>query len=215
MEGAWLLKRNGTYYLTYSAGGTENRTYCVGCLTSKSPLGPFTPQKNNPILRGTAGLVTLEDLLEEIVGEVSDAFEARLPAIQPQPDGSSLIDGLALIEEINEHFGLQLSDPNYDTIAGYVLGKLGRIPQVGDVVRVWSPQLGLLANRARNTNLAVCRSLLGTTSAAPRNPTETRDDDQPAICPTCKTGRLRLIATLAPVVPSQPHREPLPAPDTS
>lgn len=83
---------------------------------------------------GTAGLVTLEDLLEEIVGEVSDAFEARLPAIQPQPDGSSLVDGLALIEEINEHFGLELSDPNYDTIAGYVLGKLGRIPQVGDVV---------------------------------------------------------------------------------
>ncbi len=83
---------------------------------------------------GTAGLVTLEDLLEEIVGEVSDAFESRLPTIQPQPDGSSLVDGLALIEEINEHFGLELSDPNYDTIAGYVLGKLGRIPQVGDVV---------------------------------------------------------------------------------
>ncbi len=83
---------------------------------------------------GTAGLVTLEDLLEEIIGEVSDAFEARLPIIQPQPDGSSLVDGLALIEEFNEYFALQLSDPNYDTIAGYVLGKPGRIPQVGDIV---------------------------------------------------------------------------------
>ena len=39
-----------------------------------------------------------------------------------------------MIDEINDHFGLDLSDPNYDTIAGYVLGKLGRIPQVGDVV---------------------------------------------------------------------------------
>jgi Putative transposase/Transposase zinc-binding domain len=74
---------------------------------------------------------------------------------------------------------------------------------------------GLLANRVRNTNLAVCRSLLGTTSAAPRDPTQTRDNDQPAICPVCHTGRLRWIAMVAPVVPFQLHREPLPPPDTS
>jgi len=83
---------------------------------------------------GTAGLVTLEDLLEEIVGEYGDSFESPSPTIQPQADGSSLVDGLVLIDEINKVFGLELSDPNYDTIAGYVLGKLGRIPQVGDVV---------------------------------------------------------------------------------
>jgi xylan 1,4-beta-xylosidase len=58
MEGSWLLKRNGTYYLTYSCAGTENRTYAMGCSVSKSPLGPFVPQKNNPILRSTEGLVT-------------------------------------------------------------------------------------------------------------------------------------------------------------
>ncbi|MFO0852437.1 MAG: endo-1,4-beta-xylanase [Gemmataceae bacterium] len=58
VEGAWMLKRNKTYYLTYAAGGTENRTYAVGCAVGKSPLGPFTPQKNNPVLRTTTGLVT-------------------------------------------------------------------------------------------------------------------------------------------------------------
>jgi xylan 1,4-beta-xylosidase len=58
VEGSWMIKRNGTYYLTYSAGGTENRTYTVGCVKSKSPLGPFTPQKNNPVLRSTEGLIT-------------------------------------------------------------------------------------------------------------------------------------------------------------
>ncbi len=58
IEGAWMLKRQGTYYLTYAAAGTENRTYAMGCSVSKSPLGPFAPQKNNPILRGTAGLIT-------------------------------------------------------------------------------------------------------------------------------------------------------------
>jgi CBS domain containing-hemolysin-like protein len=83
---------------------------------------------------GTAGLVTLEDLLEEIVGEVGGPFDPTQPPIQSLPDGTALIDGLTLIEEINQHFDLSLYDPNYDTIAGYVLGKLGRIPNVGDVV---------------------------------------------------------------------------------
>jgi hypothetical protein len=58
IEGAWVIKQKGTYYLTYSAAGTEFSTYAVGCLTSKSPLGPFTHQKNNPIMRNTTGLVT-------------------------------------------------------------------------------------------------------------------------------------------------------------
>ncbi len=84
---------------------------------------------------GTAGLVTLEDLLEEIVGEVSDPFDTE-PDIQPLPDGSHLIDGLTLIEEVNEHFGLNLSDPHYDTIAGFILGRLGRVAKVGDTVVV-------------------------------------------------------------------------------
>lgn len=89
---------------------------------------------------GTAGVVTLEDLLEEIVGEVSDPFDSE-PDIVPLSDGSSLIDGLTLIEEINEHFDLVLEDPNYDTIAGFVLGRLGRMANVGDSVIVEGAQL--------------------------------------------------------------------------
>jgi len=83
---------------------------------------------------GTAGLVTLEDLLEEIVGEVSDQFDKQTPEIQKQPDGSVLINGLTLIEDVNEQLELNLADPHYDTIAGYFLGKLGRIPKIGDAV---------------------------------------------------------------------------------
>lgn len=83
---------------------------------------------------GTGGLVTLEDLVEEIVGEVSDPFDRTAPAFIVQPDGSILIDGMTLIEDVNERLGLDLSDPHYDTIAGFVLGKLGRIPQVNDTV---------------------------------------------------------------------------------
>jgi len=83
---------------------------------------------------GTAGLVTLEDLLEEIVGEVRNPFEQGEPEIQRLPDGSALVNGLTPIEEINDAFDLDLHDPNYDTIAGFVLGKLGRMAQVGDEV---------------------------------------------------------------------------------
>lgn len=83
---------------------------------------------------GTAGLVTLEDLLEEIIGDVRDEFDEDQPDIQVLPDGSALLDGMAPIEDVNEKFGLNLYDPNYDTIAGFVLGKLGRIPQAGDVI---------------------------------------------------------------------------------
>lgn len=50
------------------------------------------------------------------------------------PDGSAQIDGLALIAEVNERLGLALSDPNYDTIGGYVMGRLGRLPRLHDVV---------------------------------------------------------------------------------
>jgi CBS domain containing-hemolysin-like protein len=84
---------------------------------------------------GTAGIVTLADLLEEIVGEVSDPFDTERD-IQPLPDGSTLVDGLTLIEEVNEHFDLKLDDPNYDTIAGYILGHLERLAKVGDSIQV-------------------------------------------------------------------------------
>jgi putative hemolysin len=83
---------------------------------------------------GTAGLVTLEDLLKEIIGDVRDEFDESQPDIQILPDGSALLDGMAAIEDVNEKFGLTLYDPNYDTIAGFVLGRLGRIPQTGDLV---------------------------------------------------------------------------------
>jgi CBS domain containing-hemolysin-like protein len=94
---------------------------------------------------GTAGLVTLEDLLEEIVGEVSDQFDVDEPEIQTLPDGTALIDGFALIEEVNEELQLTLNDPHYDTIAGYILGRLGRIARQGDVVESEGVRLRVVA----------------------------------------------------------------------
>ncbi len=58
MEGAWIVRRGDRYYLTYSAGGTQYRTYAMGCYVSDSPLGPFRPQRRNPIFRTPEGLIT-------------------------------------------------------------------------------------------------------------------------------------------------------------
>ena len=85
---------------------------------------------------GTAGLVTLEDLLERLVGDVRDEFEPATLAIEPLPDGSARVDGLLLIEDINERFGLAIDDAYNNTIGGHIFGRLGRKPALGDEVQV-------------------------------------------------------------------------------
>ncbi len=85
---------------------------------------------------GTAGLVTLEDLLSQIVGDVADPFDKSAPDIQRLPNGSALISGLTQIVAVNDVLGLTLHDDNYDTIAGFMLGRLGRMARVGDLVEV-------------------------------------------------------------------------------
>ncbi len=86
---------------------------------------------------GTAGLVTLEDIIEEIVGDLTDQFESgETPEVQRLKDGTALLDGLMLIAEINNEFNLHIVDENYDTIGGYIMGKLERIPEVNDTIEV-------------------------------------------------------------------------------
>ncbi len=112
---------------------------------------------------GTAGMVTLEDLLEEIVGEVSDAFDRTPPPVKRLPDGSALIDGLMLIEEVNQALGLDLSDAHYDTIAGYVLGRLGRIARLGDELNVQGIRMRVEALDGRR----IARLSIGHAAPAP------------------------------------------------
>jgi CBS domain containing-hemolysin-like protein len=93
--------------------------------------------------------VTLEDLLEEIVGDVSDVFDRTSPPVKRLPDGSALVDGLMLIEEVNQALGLKLEDAHYDTLAGYMLGRLGRIARLGDAVDVHGMRLRVEAMDGR------------------------------------------------------------------
>ena len=85
---------------------------------------------------GTYGLVSMEDLLEEIVGEIDDEYDVSEPEFTPTPEGDVLIDGGASLSEVNERYGLALPEQDYDTIGGYIFGALGRVPVSGDQLEV-------------------------------------------------------------------------------
>jgi CBS domain containing-hemolysin-like protein len=82
---------------------------------------------------GTAGLVTMEDLLEEIVGPIFDEYDRSEPA--PAGPGA-VLPGSAPVTDVNETYGLALDSSDYTTIGGLVFGTLGRLPKVGDLVRL-------------------------------------------------------------------------------
>lgn len=85
---------------------------------------------------GTAGMVTLEDMLERIVGEVRDEFELEPEEIRSLANGEAEISGLLAIDEFNERFATGIEDPIYNTIGGYVFGQLGRRPELGDEIQI-------------------------------------------------------------------------------
>lgn len=85
---------------------------------------------------GTAGIVSLEDVVEEIIGDVRDEHDRREAApVRPQGGASWLISGLLRPDELEEATGFEIPEGEYETVAGMVLADLGRIPEVGDVVQ--------------------------------------------------------------------------------
>ena len=94
---------------------------------------------------GTAGLVTFERVMERIVGQLGGDFGTTPRQITQLADGSAEVDGLALVSDINEQFGLDIDEETYSTIGGYMLGRLGRRPKIGDGVEVGSRLLTVVA----------------------------------------------------------------------
>jgi CBS domain containing-hemolysin-like protein len=84
----------------------------------------------------TAGLVTLRDLLDRIAGEVRDEADSAAPTIEFLPDGDVMVDGLALLSDVGAELGISFGESDYDTLGGYIFGRLGKRPEVGDAVVV-------------------------------------------------------------------------------
>jgi CBS domain containing-hemolysin-like protein len=88
---------------------------------------------------GTAGLVTIEDLIEEIVGEIQDEYDVEEPMIESLSDNEARVDGRMSVDDLAEHFGVELDGADreqYDTVGGLVYHEIGGVPIPGDRVEV-------------------------------------------------------------------------------
>jgi putative hemolysin len=109
---------------------------------------------------GTAGIVTLEDLIEEVIGDIRDEYDPATVAARTLRGGDVEVDGLLNLDEFTEQTGVELPDGPYETVAGYVMAALGRVPKSGDAVEAPGVRLKVTAldgrriERVRVTHLA-------------------------------------------------------------
>ena len=83
---------------------------------------------------GTSGLITIEDLLEEIVGDIQDEHDREESLLTVNPDGSITADGRLPVEELEEHFAIQIEREKFDSVGGLVFHLTGKIPAIGDII---------------------------------------------------------------------------------
>lgn len=93
------------------------------------------------------GIITLEDIIEEIVGEIDDETDIKVKGVKPQPDGSFIIDGSVTIRDLNRSLGWYLPDQNANTIAGLVLHELKTIPEPGQEFRFYDIRFRILQKK--------------------------------------------------------------------
>ena len=101
---------------------------------------------------GTAGLVTIEDLLEEIVGEIRDEYDVESEPIVDEGDGSFVFAGTVGVDDVSECLRIDIERQGFETVGGYVLSRLGRVPRVGETLNVDDVQVEILEGERRRVN---------------------------------------------------------------
>ncbi len=99
---------------------------------------------------GVAGLITIEDVLEEIVGEIGDEYDAEeTDFINPMENGRFSVNALTPVHDFNEYFSCELPEKDFDTVGGLVTGELGRLPETGEAVTVGGHEFEVLKANSR------------------------------------------------------------------
>ncbi|HET7737694.1 MAG TPA: hemolysin family protein [Tepidiformaceae bacterium] len=113
---------------------------------------------------GTAGLVTIEDLLEEIVGEIEDEYDISQPTMEMISEDEVVLDAGAPTDILEELFGYEAESEDFDTVGGFVIHQLGRVPVVGDEVLVDGLQIRVLSMSGRRVRrIRISRVPVGVT----------------------------------------------------
>jgi CBS domain containing-hemolysin-like protein len=128
---------------------------------------------------GTSGVVTLEDVVEELVGDVADEHDPRRAAVARGADGSWIVPGVIRPDELAESTGLEVpEDGAYETLGGLVMADLGRVPEVGDEVRAGDVVLRVEAMEGRRVERLRIRGLAAR-EGSDEGPDERRPDEAP------------------------------------
>lgn len=107
---------------------------------------------------GISGLVTLEDLIEELLGEITDEHDRDVPEVVAQEDGTFLVSARLSVEDLGELFARELEDDDVDTVGGLVAKHLGRLPELGDTVIVAGIELTAAETERRRQRLLTARA---------------------------------------------------------
>ena len=107
---------------------------------------------------GTSGLVTMEDLIEEIIGEIEDEYDRQEPRLKPLEDGRVEVDARLEIEELERYFDLEIEERTFESVGGLIIHILGRVPVVGEKVYFQDLEMTILeADKRRIRRLLVER----------------------------------------------------------
>lgn len=106
---------------------------------------------------GFSGIVTIEDLVEEIMGDINEEYEEVVPEIVPVNEDEYILDGGILIEDLNEELGLKLETENYDTLSGYLIEQLGHIPAKEDRDVIESDNLVFTVEEVKDNRISRVR----------------------------------------------------------
>jgi CBS domain containing-hemolysin-like protein len=124
---------------------------------------------------GTAGIVTIQDIVEELIGEVQDEFDLEAPPVEPQGDGSYSVDGSTRIDYLEEALGMELPEEGFPTLGGRVFEQLQRRPRVGDEVRIGD----FLAKVTEVDGMRICRVLLTRVEPEQKGPNGAAEAEAP------------------------------------
>ena len=117
---------------------------------------------------GTAGLVTIEDLLEEIVGEIRDEYDVEVEPIVDEGEGTFVFAGTVAVDDMAQRLDVEVERQGFETVGGYLLARLGRVPRVGETLDVDQVSVEILEGERRRVRRVRMRRRLESVEAGPR-----------------------------------------------